>query len=126
MNYYVALGVPANADLETIRSSFRALARRYHPDAGAGSSREKFHQIKEAYETLSDPARRLAYDRSLGAHRPVMVRVEPMSARPWRPEPFAAPYPPRTAFLSPFDIVFDELVRSFEEDLFFGPWFRRW
>ncbi len=37
MNCYLVLGVPQDADADTIRSAFRALARRYHPDAGAGS-----------------------------------------------------------------------------------------
>ena len=52
MNYYVILGIPVDADHESIRHAFRVLARRFHPDAGAGSSAEKFHQIFEAYETL--------------------------------------------------------------------------
>lgn len=38
MNYYIILGVPVDAADETIRHAFRELARRYHPDAGAGSS----------------------------------------------------------------------------------------
>jgi len=38
MDYYVVLGIAEDADDETIRSAFRALARRYHPDVGAGSS----------------------------------------------------------------------------------------
>jgi curved DNA-binding protein CbpA len=54
MNCYSVLGVPSDADSETIRSAFRILARRYHPDSGSGSSAEKFRQIVEAYETLSD------------------------------------------------------------------------
>jgi DnaJ domain len=37
MNYYVVLGIAEDADEETIRSAFRALARRYHPDVGVGS-----------------------------------------------------------------------------------------
>jgi curved DNA-binding protein len=38
MAFYAILGIPPNADEETIRIAFRALARRYHPDVGAGSS----------------------------------------------------------------------------------------
>jgi DnaJ-class molecular chaperone len=38
MDYSVVLGIGAEADEETIRSAFRGLARRYHPDVGAGSS----------------------------------------------------------------------------------------
>jgi curved DNA-binding protein len=64
MNYYAILGISADADDESIRRAFRALARQYHPDAGIGSSAEKFRQIFEAYETLRDPVRRVQYDAS--------------------------------------------------------------
>ncbi len=65
MNYYTVLGIARNAGEKEIRSAFRALARRYHPDAGAGASVEKFREVSEAYETLMDPERRRAYDRTL-------------------------------------------------------------
>jgi curved DNA-binding protein CbpA len=55
MNYYVVLGIAEDADDQTIRSAFRALARRYHPDVGAGSSLIEFQRGREAYETLADP-----------------------------------------------------------------------
>ena len=58
MDYYVVLGIAEDADDETIRSAFRALARRYHPDVGAGSSPVEFQRAREAYETLADPERR--------------------------------------------------------------------
>ena len=64
MDFYTILEVDSRADAEAIRAAYRSLARRYHPDAGDGSSSEKFRQITEAYETLSDPQRRAAYDRS--------------------------------------------------------------
>ncbi len=64
MDYYAVLGVPANAGADAIRRAYRKLVRRYHPDAGAGSSQEKFRQIVEAYATLNNPARRRTYDRS--------------------------------------------------------------
>jgi curved DNA-binding protein CbpA len=54
MNYYVVLGIAEDADGDTIRSAFRALARRYHPDAGPGSSAVEFQRALEAYETVSD------------------------------------------------------------------------
>src|SRR6185369_11836368 len=86
MNYYVILGVPVDANDEVIRHAFRELARRYHPDAGAGSSVEKFRQVFEAYETLRDPLRRAAYDVSL--RRPI-VRLQSI-VEPLRPEPTRA------------------------------------
>jgi preprotein translocase subunit Sec63 len=56
----INLGVPVTAEDETIRSVFRRLSRRYHPDAGQGSSSWKFREITEAYETLMDPAEHLS------------------------------------------------------------------
>ena len=87
MNYYVVLGIAEDADEETIRSAFRALARRYHPDVGAGSSPVEFQRAREAYETLADPERRGRYDRQLrdARARPVVVRQVIVS---W---PFAEP-----------------------------------
>ncbi len=69
MNCYAVLGIPRNAGYKEIRTAFRQLAKRYHPDAGAESSPEKFREITEAYATLTDPARRHAHDLML-ATRP--------------------------------------------------------
>jgi curved DNA-binding protein CbpA len=78
MSYYVVLGIAEDADSDTIRSAFRALARRYHPDAGAGSSTPEFRRALEAYETLSDPERRRLYDRDLQGSRvsPMVIREQ--------------------------------------------------
>src|SRR5579862_3279694 len=82
MNFYAVLGISRDADDEAIRSAYRILARRYHPDRGAGSSAEKFRQVNEAYETLIDPGSRQSYDLSLQwAQPPVPARVGPMVAQ---------------------------------------------
>ena len=65
MNFYTVLGIPRDADNDMIRSAYRALARRYHPDRGSGSSAEKFRQVNEAYETLIHCARRQQHDLAL-------------------------------------------------------------
>ncbi|PYU36882.1 MAG: hypothetical protein DMG53_29430, partial [Acidobacteria bacterium] len=65
MNHYELLCIPVDADDGMIRSSFRRLARRFHPDVGTGSSPEKFRDLAEAYETLIDPLRRADYNRTL-------------------------------------------------------------
>jgi curved DNA-binding protein CbpA len=67
-DYYALLGVPRDASLETIRHVYRQLARAYHPDAGPGNpvGEERLKRINEAWETLSDPARRAQYDQGLG------------------------------------------------------------
>jgi curved DNA-binding protein CbpA len=125
MNYYLILGIPADADEETIRHAFRVLARQYHPDAGSGSSAEKFRQVFEAYETLRDPARRALYDNSLQARR---GSVRPFTIEPLRPEPTRAePIRPDFSFRS--DIIeqlFDELFRDFCDDAFPRRPFPRW
>ncbi len=66
-DYYEVLGVPRDADHDTIRRAYRKLARRYHPDLNSDSdAEERFKELGEAYEALSDPDKRERYDR-LGA-----------------------------------------------------------
>ena len=59
-NYYDILGVKKTATADEIKKAFRKLARKHHPDAGG--EEEKFKEINEAYETLSDKEKRSAYD----------------------------------------------------------------
>jgi curved DNA-binding protein len=68
-DYYETLGVPRNASDADIKKSFRKLARQYHPDVAKDKKQaeEKFKEINEAYEVLSDPAKRKKYD-ELGAN----------------------------------------------------------
>jgi curved DNA-binding protein len=68
-DYYETLGVSRNANDADIKKSFRKLARQYHPDVAKDKKQaeEKFKEINEAYEVLSDPAKRKKYD-ELGAN----------------------------------------------------------
>jgi len=63
-DYYNSLGISRNASKEEIRDAFRNLARQHHPDANEGDTRaeEKFKEINEAYQVLSDPDKRKKYD----------------------------------------------------------------
>ncbi len=63
-DYYELLGVSRRAPVKEIRQSYRKLARKYHPDLNPGdkSAEEKFKQIQEAYDVLSDPKKRQMYD----------------------------------------------------------------
>jgi curved DNA-binding protein CbpA len=62
IDYYEDLQVSSNADIETIERVFRLLAKRYHPDNNGTGNAEKFTRIKEAYNVLSDPEKRAAFD----------------------------------------------------------------
>jgi len=64
-DYYETLGVARDADAATIKSAFRKLAMKLHPDQNPGCkvSEEKFKELGEAYAVLSDPEKRAAYDR---------------------------------------------------------------
>jgi len=63
-DYYKILGVDHNASEKEIKQAYRRLARKYHPDVNPGdkAAEEKFKEISEAYEVLSDKDKRMKYD----------------------------------------------------------------
>lgn len=65
IDYYSVLGVPSDADEDTIKRKYRVLAKECHPDLNPGdkAAEAKFKEIGEAWEILSDPDKRSEYDR---------------------------------------------------------------
>jgi curved DNA-binding protein CbpA len=116
MDYYVVLGIPEDADEDTIRRAFRALARRYHPDVGAGSSPVEFQLAREAYETLADPQRRRRYDRERRASGDETAVVEELLvARPFAEPLFSSR---RGAFDTPTAVRLSSFFEDILEELF--------
>src|SRR5258705_10289081 len=70
-DFYAVLGVGSNASQDEIKKAYRKLAKKFHPDANASDAKaaERFKEISEANNVLSDPAKRKQYDemRRLGA-----------------------------------------------------------
>ena len=126
-DYYSILAVRPDASPEEIRAAYRRLAKRLHPDVGGESV--TFHAVQEAYDALSDPAGRRAYDaqrsRELRSPRPVRVmsREEPMGySNPKSPEPLipSEPLLPRRAAVPRVSGSLDDFDRLFREfDEFF-------
>ncbi len=67
-DYYKILGVGKNASEAEIKKAYRRLARQYHPDRNAGDKKaeERFKEVSQAHDVLSDPEKRKAYDRGTG------------------------------------------------------------
>lgn len=75
MGHYEALGIERNASVDDIKKAYRKLAMRYHPDRQGGDP-EKFKEINQAHETLTDPERRARYDQ-FGTDEPNMPQQGP-------------------------------------------------
>ena len=69
-NYYEVLEISRYANQRDIKSAFRRLARRYHPDRNSTVSDDIMKNINIAFEILSDPGKRQQYDESLAGERP--------------------------------------------------------
>ncbi len=67
-NYYEMFDIPYNAGLDQIKSAFRKMVKKYHPDVTRLSS-DDFIKLKEAFDILTDPKRRRLYDAQIGLNR---------------------------------------------------------
>lgn len=127
---YAVLGISPNADPGEIRTAYRRLARKYHPDVNAGDAQAtvKFQEIGEAYEWLSDPAKRVKFDQvnhivkntPVAAGQSSRPHYEPNLADMGDLAPFAQLF--EFDFLnrgtqSESDIQYEGLLRSFHHEV---------
>ncbi len=114
-DYYIVLGVSRGADTNKIKKAYRRIAKEQHPDAsGTETTSEKFMEIKNAYETLSDDSRRQAYDRELARqHSPLRINRAPELIRRRR-----SAYRKMDSYRSAADEFFEGLVSGFFPDYF--------
>jgi DnaJ-class molecular chaperone len=121
-DYYVILGVSRSESPTGIHEAFRKLAKIYHPDMGGPepAATETFQEIAQAYETLSDPEQRQAYDQWLRREENVF-RPEPLERtrrpgwywpEPLVPQPMSILRDFQTVRPS-FDALFDRMLRNF-------------
>lgn len=82
-NFYLILGVPKNADIKEIKVAFRRLARQYHPDLNPHNpvAAEKFKQISQAYDVLSDHSKRRRYDRRIPVQQSQTTKNTPKTSK---------------------------------------------
>lgn len=77
-DYYKTLGISKGSNEEEIKKAYRRMALRFHPDKNKdANAEEKFKEIAEAYEVLSDPKKRAVYDQLGEEGEPSVTRVCP-------------------------------------------------
>lgn len=115
-DYYGILGVDPSVNQRTLRSAYRRLARKYHPDVAKGAyAAKRFLLIREAYDVLSDPAKRRQYDRVMSMWS---LRSQPSGSR--HPRTVESARPRRG-----FRVVLDALGIRIDAGVGFGKPSRR-
>ncbi|MCP4581658.1 MAG: DnaJ domain-containing protein [candidate division Zixibacteria bacterium] len=109
-NYYKILKIAHNADPEKVKSAFRNLAKKYHPDI-AGTQTDDFVVLKEAFETLSNPVKRRSYDREIGVTKPFN--------EPYRSDRVYVPPANKDVYDDVLDVVADRFNLPRKHDLIF-------
>lgn len=109
MNRYEVLGVKSDASPEEVRKAYRKLASKTHPDVAGDDMKPLFLSVQDAYETLIDPGKRMAYDAEIGVAPPAPSEPEPepQPREPREPtvaEPLQQPAPDKIAFHRPLGV----------------------
>jgi curved DNA-binding protein len=130
-DYYSVLGIDSNASQEKIKRAYRSLARKFHPDHNPGdtAAENKFKEINEAQEVLSDPEKRKKYDQFRTQwlnYRNKGGKAESCDWEQWRPNPEST-YSYRTVTPEEFSELFGSAggYSDFFETLFGGAGQRR-
>ena len=113
-DYYQILGVPRNASPNEIKSAYRRLARRHHPDVNPDdpAAEARFKEINEAHEVLSDPEKRQRYDRFGSNWRRTGSFDEAFRQSGGRMDGFSDVFGGATGFSDFFDALFGGRARS--------------
>lgn len=110
MNRYDVLGLKPEATSEEIKKAYKKLAAKTHPDLHGDVMAPLFMSVQDAYETLSVPAKRAAYDRDIGAVSAAQTR-EPAEPAPSTPGPQSDPQPAAPRQPSEEELAADQLAR---------------
>ena len=110
-DYYAVLGVNKKASPEEIKKAYRGMARKHHPDLNKGNSRseEKFKEIQEAYDILSDPTKRANFDQYGDPNAQPPFSTSSSGGFPFTPG--NSPQGPQGG--GSFNINLDEIFRAF-------------
>ena len=113
-DHYLVLELKPGSPMAEVKSQYRRLAKRYHPDLHGNDARsqEKFRRVNTAYEFLSDPARKAAYDARLSSPLPASNAASPKATPPKASAKQGAPRPSRPptytrAARNPFDALLE-------------------
>jgi len=84
LNFYELLGISPDADDLAIKGAYKRFARRYHPDRAGPQSEALFIEVRKVYESLSNPVKRLAYDRYVTSSFGQSHRLLTVSCQVWK------------------------------------------